>query len=147
MKKIIFDTSFVVGFIDEKDVWHSRASLIEDKLSEMPCHFIVFDCVINEAVNVLSRRQKERKSDWRFSGLLDRLFLYVPKENITWIYPEAEKHFDKVIALVKKSNGALNFHDALIVHVSNELEISHIVSFDADFDKTKLRRIKDAGDI
>ncbi len=41
----------------------------------------------------------------------------------------------------------MNFHDAFIVHIANELEIPGIVSFDKGFDKTKLKRIKDARDI
>lgn len=83
----------------------------------------------------------------RFINLIEKLLIYMPKENITWVYPEIERYYDEVIEAVKESRGILNFHDALIVHVANELKISHIVSFDRDFDKTRLIRIKDAEDI
>lgn len=83
MKKIIFDTSFIVGFIDENDIWHKKAFLIEKKLTETPCIPIVFDCVIDETINVLVRRQKERKKEPRFKYLIETLFTYIPKDNIT----------------------------------------------------------------
>lgn len=147
MKKIILDTSFIVGFIDENDVWHNKASSINKRLVEIPCTPIVFDCVINEAISVLVKRQRERKKEIKFESLIEKLFTYIPKESITWIYPNIEEYFDKLVEIIKQSNGIFNFHDALIVHVANEFEISHIVSFDGDFDRTKLKRIKDAKDI
>jgi predicted nucleic acid-binding protein len=147
MKKIIFDTSFVVGFIDEKDAWHKEAFLIEKKLKETPCVPIVFDCVINETISVLVKRQRERKKETKLQPLMEKLFTYIPKESITWIYPEIEDYFDKIIETVKQNNGIYNFHDAMIIHIANEFEIGHIVSFDEDFDKTKLIRIKNARDL
>jgi predicted nucleic acid-binding protein len=39
------------------------------------------------------------------------------------------------MALVKKYQGELNFHDALIALVCQELGIGYIASFDQDFDR------------
>lgn len=147
MKSIIFDTSFIVGFIDENDIWHNKASSINKRLIEIPYKPIVFDCVINEAISVLVKRQKERREETRFISLIEKLFTYIPKESITWIYPNIEEYFDKSIEIVKMNDNVFNFHDALIIHVANEFEISHIASFDKGFDKTELQRIKDAGEL
>ncbi len=147
MNKVIFDTSFIVGFIDEQDIWHKQASLINEKILLGEFNEVVFDCVINETISVLTKRQFERKKRDKTVGLINRLLKHIPKENITWVYPEIERLYDNIIKTVKVTNGILNFHDALIVEASNELEIPYIVSFDKGFDKTELTRIKDAEDI
>ncbi len=143
MIKVILDTNYIVGLIDEKDIWNRKASLIEEKLIKTDTQLIFFDCVINVAV----KRLTERKRTKEISNFIKKLQSFVPKENITWIYPEMERHYNAVIETVKNSQGVLNFHDALIVHVAKELGITHIVSFDAGFDRTELKRIKDALDI
>lgn len=147
MKKIIFDTSFIVGFIDKNDIWHTKASSINKRLLEISSIPIVFDCVISETISVLVKRQKERKKETMLQPLIKNLFRYIPKESITWIYPNIEEHFDNSIEIIKQNNGIFNFNDALIIHVANKFEISHIISFDKGFDKTKLKRIKDVRDI
>ncbi|MBI5213067.1 MAG: type II toxin-antitoxin system VapC family toxin [Nitrospirae bacterium] len=147
MNKIIFDTSFIVGFIDEKDIWHKQASLINDKISANQFNEIVFDCVISEAISVIIRRQIERKEERRIEDLINKLLTHIHRENITWVYPEIERLYDGIIKIVKTTKGALNFNDALIVSVANEFEVPYIVSFDKGFDKTNLKRIKDARDI
>lgn len=145
--KIILDTNYITAILDERDVWHKKAIIIKERLSNTNNELFFFDCVINEVVNVFIKRLKERKRIHDLVDLIDKLQVFVPRYNITWIYPEIEDYYDRVIETVKESNGTLNFHDALIVHVAKELEISHIMSFDKGFDKTGLKRIKDAGDI
>jgi predicted nucleic acid-binding protein len=43
--------------------------------------------------------------------------------------------YEPILALVEQSNGALNFHDALIALACQEREIAAIASFDPDFDQ------------
>lgn len=147
MTKIILDANYIVAILDEKDISYKKAMDIRDRLLQIKPTLIFFDCVINEVVSVFVRRLLERKHIHLLPRHLERLNSLIPKEKITWVYPDMEDYYDAVIHLVEKSQGHLNFHDALITVVANELEISHIISFDKGFDKTKLKRIKDAGDI
>ena len=43
--------------------------------------------------------------------------------------------YNRISALVRQSQGRLNFHDALIALACQELEIEMILSFDRDFDE------------
>jgi predicted nucleic acid-binding protein len=147
MYKVILDTNYIVGLIDEKDIHHKTALLIENRLIKINAQFVYLDCVINEVVNVLIKRANEKKYAQKINNLLEQLHLRCPKEDITWIYSDIENYYGSIIQMVKKSEGSLNFHDSLIVLMANEFEISHIVSFDKDFDKTRLKRIKNARDI
>lgn len=145
--KIILDTSYLAAFLDEGDVLHRKAVLIEQQLIHGEHETFYLDCVINEVINVFMRRLKERKQAEKFDNLLRKLETYIPEENISWTYPSIEQHYSGILETIRKSHCTLNFHDALILHVANEFEIGHIISFDKDFDKTALKRIKDAGDI
>jgi len=147
MNKVILDTNYILAILDKHDIHHQSAIAIDDKIQAVFDEFFYFDCVINEIVSVTIKRLKERKKKELIPDYLSRLHQLIPKTSITWIYPEIEDYYDSIIHLVEKSEGGLNFHDALIIHVANEFEINHIVSFDKDFDKTGLKRIKNAGDI
>lgn len=141
MTEVILDTNYVVALLDAKDVWHTKAATIQDKLVETEAAVVYLDCVMDEVISVLARRHAERGRAHEFSGVLNRIETLVPPERITWIYPIVKQLYAKVLPLVRKSRGELNFHDALIVAASDEMGVAAIVSFDADFDKTKMERI------
>ncbi len=147
MIKAVLDTNYLIGLIDEKDIHHHKASLIEEELIKVNAQYVYLDCVINEIVNVIVRRFNERKRLKDINYFIEKLQTICPKENITWMYQELDRFYNSVINMVKNNHGVLNFHDAFIVHIANELEIPYIVSFDKGFDKTNLKRIKNTGDI
>ena len=147
MYKAILDTNYLASLIDERDVHHNKALSIEERLIELDAQFVYLDCVINELVNVVVKRFKERKKSHEISLFIEKIQKRCPEEAITWMYPKVESFYGRIINIVKKKNGNLNFHDALIICVANELDISNIVSFDKGFDGSGLKRIKDAEDI
>ncbi len=147
MNKVILDANFIVAIIDEKDASHKKASHIKIELSQINPKLIFLDCVINEVVSVFVKRLSERKQIDLLSEHIRKLNDLIPKEKITWTYPEIEDYYESIVQMVEKSKGRLNFHDAFIVLLANDYEIRHIVSFDKGFDETGLKRIKDAGDI
>ena len=54
----------------------------------------------------------------------------------------------EILELIRQKNGTLNFHDALIALVCQELEIKFLVSLDADFDEIVwLSRVAQTRDI
>ena len=89
---------------------------------------------MNETVSVLARRARERKRTDEFAGLFASLVSTVPQQSITWLSTETERLYPDIMALVRDSDGDLNFHDALIALGSREFEIGWVASFDGDFD-------------
>lgn len=147
MNRVILDANFIVAILDEKDASHKKASHIKVKLSQSNPQLIFLDCVINEVVSVFVRRLSERKQIHLLSAYIRKLNELIPKEKITWTYPEIEDYYESIIQKVEKSKGNLNFHDAFIVLLAKDFEIWHIVSFDKGFDEAGLKRINDAGDM
>lgn len=146
-KKIILDANFIIAILDEKDASHKKASHIKIELTNANPRLIFLDCVLNEVISVFVKRLRERKQISLLSERIRKLNELIPKEKITWAYPEIEDYYESIIQMVEKSKGTLNFHDAFIVLLAKDFEIRHIVSFDKGFDLTGLIRIKDAGDI
>lgn len=144
----VIDANVLVALLDDRDTWHSAAIALRDALSSENAELVYFDCVINETVSVLARRIGEQKRPEQLNMLLDRLGASIPASDITWISGEIERLYDEVIGLVRRSAGALNFHDALMALICRERGISVLVSFDRDFDQIDwLTRVGNAADV
>ena len=109
---------------------------------------LFFDCVVSEAISVICRRLEERGRERELSDLLKRIEYFAPKEEIIWILKKMEDFYEDILRIIERSNGRLNFNDALIAFVAKTKELPHIVSFDKDFDEIEwLTRIKDVTDL
>jgi predicted nucleic acid-binding protein len=148
MIKAALDTVIVAALIDEKDKWHQRAYALRERLKAVNAEIVLFDPVINEAVSVLVRRLHEQGRSQQVARILKAVEVVVPVDQITWVSPETPRLYPQIISLVQEHQGHLNFHDALIALVSRELAVTHIVSFDSDFDRISwLIRISDPAHI
>jgi predicted nucleic acid-binding protein len=148
MIDVIWDSSFVVALIDEKDQWHRQATGLHDALKRVDAQAIYFDCVLNETVSVIGKRLERRGHSESFDAVLTAVQRVMPVEQITWIYSEIQWWLAAMLELMRQHQGKLSFHDALIVLAAKELGVRYIVSFDADFDEVEgIRRIKDPSDL
>lgn len=142
------DTSFVIGLLDEKDVWHVPASLVYAEMLARGTHIAVFDCVLAESVSTLARRVHEKRRTSDLSTLFDRVRARFPTRTISWLYPEVPGMYDQIVALVEQTAGELNFNDALIALACQRSSIEFIASFDSDFDSLPwLKRISQPADL
>ena len=143
MNEMIFDASFLVALVDERDVWHSNAVTLMNALRIKETKAVYLGCVLNEVISVLGRRFEERGRTNEFDGVLRKLKKKIPERLITWVYPRVPELYKAILNLVGEHKGKLNFHDALIALVSKEMDIEYIVSFDKDSDEIKwLKRVE-----
>jgi len=133
-ERVVVDTSLLVGLVDRRDKWHTDGVALREALKAGGFEMVYFDCVINETVSVLARRARERNRTEEFASLFANLVSTVPQQSITWLSAETERLYPEIMALVRDSDGDLNFHDALIALGSREFEIRWVASFDGDFD-------------
>lgn len=146
--KIGLDTNLIIGMLDDKDVWHAPTL---DLLSAVEAHGIepiVFDCVLAEAISILARRIHEKRRTIQVSALRSRLKAEFPTRSILWLYPDLPSLWEDIIALVRETEGELNFNDALIALSCRNRNIPFLASFDADFDRLDwLKRIAFPADL
>jgi predicted nucleic acid-binding protein len=142
------DTSVVVGLLDEKDVWHAPALLLQEAIAQTGLELIYFDCVLAESISTIARRLREKRREADLPDLLGRLSAHFPTETITWILPDVLRLYPEVMELIRSSGGELNFNDGLIALACREREIAHLASFDRDFDAVSwLKRVAVPEDI
>jgi predicted nucleic acid-binding protein len=146
--KVGLDTSFVLGLIDEQDLWHKPAIALQTALESDHCQLHIFDCVLAEVISALARRTHEKRRTAAFSDLSARLKTQFPTKSVTWLYPDLPACYDAVLNTVEQSNGELNFNDAPIVHSCQLRGIPFLASFDTDFDQIEgLRRLAHPNDL
>jgi predicted nucleic acid-binding protein len=146
--KIGLDTSFVIGLLDDKDVWHRSAKDLYESILTAGYRPFIFDCVLAEVISTLARRTHEKHRTADFYLLLSQIKTQFPAKAITWLYPDLPKRYDAVVELVEKSSGELNFNDALIAISCQNRNIYWLASFDSDFDTISwLKRAAHASDL
>ena len=120
MNEAILDTNYIIALIDDKDKRAVLAEQLSIELKVRRVKAVYLDCVLNEVISVLGKRFEERKRTTEFKSTLKRLMDLVPRTKITWLYPEVPRLYEKVLRIVEKYEGRLNFHDGLIVVVAKE---------------------------
>lgn len=144
--RVVVDTSFLVAQLDERDLHHRTARAIHEAFRTREAAYIYLDCVVNEAVTVLSRRALQRKIDPQ--PILQRLRREIPAEILDWTGPELPRLWERILDKVEEYRGSLSFHDCLLVLILQEGGIEWIASFDESFDQVKgLERIGAAADL
>lgn len=147
MEKLLLDTSFLVALNDTRDTLYPVALSIYERISE-ESEILIPDAVINEAINVFARRCRERKQHQAFQTLMDEMLGFVEASDILWAYEHLGEHFHAVMDEVRRWKGKLNVHDVLLVRIAREQGLTHLVSFDRDFDEMpELTRIKEPDDV
>jgi predicted nucleic acid-binding protein len=141
---VVIDANVLVALTDAHDKWHPVAVALRDALLAVNAPLVYFDCVVNEAIGVIGRRAEEQKRSDQFGPLLDELATLTPAAQITWISAAGQQLYEQILQLCRGHDGRLNFNDALIALVCQELGLDRIMSFDGDFDKIDwLSRVAD----
>lgn len=135
MSRVVVDTNWLVALLDSHDKWHTRAREIAGALSTQQAQIVYLDCVLNETISVLARRAEEQKRVEELAALLENTRRQVPEACIVWASLETRRLYGEIVKWVQRTQGALNFHDALIMLLCREWGITVLVSFDEDFDR------------
>ena len=139
--RVAIDSSVLVGLLLPSDLWHHAGHALMRAVRSSGHTPIYLDCVAAESASAVLRRLHEKRHA-SVGEALDSLARQVPLEDITWVTPDLPVLYPQVVGLMRSSEGALNFNDALIALSCRERGIPAIASFDADFDQGPwLRRL------
>jgi len=142
MNRVLVDTSFIVAFMDRKDHHHKKALEIQGKIERVGVELVCMDCVVNEVYSVMARKLIERGMSSEFSEVADLIGDFLKSIDVVSAYRYLPKLHSEVVDLMKRTEGRLNYHDALIALCCRQEEIDKIVSLDSDFDEIEwLERI------
>lgn len=153
MAEIVLDANILVGLLDRGDSLHERAVELVDRLEHDGHDFVLLDICVTEAISVLCRRAEERakrKAAGRqtndppdLDSIIDTAKGWARAGEIRWVAGTAEHLHADVLELIRSSDGALNFNDALLVVLARKQVVLGLASFDADFDGVEgIRRVE-----
>ncbi|MBI4951777.1 MAG: type II toxin-antitoxin system VapC family toxin [Myxococcales bacterium] len=128
------DANVLVAQLDGRDALHVRASALLEDLARRGDRPVLLDVLLGEAVSVLCRRARERKTDPPSLGTVFAVVRAAAAAGeIRFVGVEAERLFDDILAEVEHSGGALNFNDAFLVVLQRANLIDVVATFDEAF--------------
>jgi predicted nucleic acid-binding protein len=135
MAEVVLDANVLVALLYAGDVHHMRARELVVRL-EADGHVVVaIDFLVHEAVSVLCRRARERKtSPPDLNNVLHAVRTWFEDGHVRSVTRDAERLTADVIDVIEAMGGVLNFNDALLVVLLREGVLDELASFDAGFD-------------
>ena len=120
--KVLLDTSFIVAFLFEGDVFHKEAVETVRHLSDGAV-FYTIPLVVQESATVICRRAKERKIDRREALEIFERFLEALR------IAEVSYSFEEILNEMKERDCDLSFVDTVLLKASKKLG-ARILTFD-----------------
>ena len=135
MLDVVLDANVIVGLLDDHDVLASRATDVLNRLRTDGFRSVLLDICVGEAISVICRRSRERKSEPPDLGVaLARIRAAGERGEIRFVSKNAERLLPDLLAIVEATGGVLNFNDALLVALQRAGAIGDVASFDQGLD-------------
>jgi predicted nucleic acid-binding protein len=135
MAEVVLDANVLVALLYQADVHHDRARELVDRLEREGSTVVMLDFLVQEAVSVLCRRARERKtSPPDLPAVLTAVRGWFRDGQVRAAAQEATRLVDDVLDVIDRTAGALNFNDALVAVLQREGSIEELASFDPGFD-------------
>ena len=130
-REVTLDANVIVAHLDEADALSQRAQALARRLREQGADLVLLDVLVSEAVSVLCRRARERRSGQPdLSAVLTIVRGWAAAGSIRWIAGQAERVVGSVLDVIQEPEGRLNFNDALLVILQREGLVEEVASFD-----------------
>ncbi len=129
--KVLLDTSFIVAFLFEGDVFHKKAVETVRCISDKAVFYTV-PLVVQETATVICRRAKERRIDHREALEIFERFLSALR------IAEVSYSHEEILKEMREMECDLSFVDTVLLKVSKKLG-ARILTFD--------KRLEEYGEI
>lgn len=135
MADVVLDANILVALLYAGDVHHGRARDLVERLETAGHAIVLIDVLVHEAVSVLCRRAREKKtSPPELTKVLVAVRRWYDDGYVRSVAAETQNLVPDVLDVIEATAGALNFNDALLVVLDREGIIDNLASFDSGFD-------------
>jgi predicted nucleic acid-binding protein len=135
MAEVVLDANVLVALLYEGDAHHDRAKALTDRMEAEGHVLVLLDVLVFEAVSVLCRRARERKtSPPDLAEVLAAVRGWFDEGLVRFVADEGSRLVPDVLDVIQDTAGVLNFNDALLVVLQREGFIDSLASFDPGFD-------------
>lgn len=143
MAEVVLDANIIVGWLDDGDVLAQRAIALLQRLRVEGSRPVLLDICVGEAVSVICRRARERKSEPPdLTNVLSVIRVVAERGELRFVAKESEQLMPMILDVIETTRGVLNFNDALLVALQRVGLIEEVASFDQGLDKAQgFRRV------
>ncbi len=136
MAEVVLDANILVGWLDEGDALHNRVIGILERLERAGHEAVLTDVLLAEAMSVLCRRARERRTDPpSLQVVVDAMRRWFVEGAVRSFAAQTGSLFAEVLDVIEETDG-------LLVMLQRRGDIGDVVSLDAGFDVvTGFRRI------
>jgi predicted nucleic acid-binding protein len=115
-REIVLDANVIIAQLDGADTLAVRAQELTERLSGEGAEPVLLDFLVAEALSVICRRARERKgTPPELAAVLGVVREWVSSGAIRWVARDAESLWTEILDVIERSQGRLNFNDALLV--------------------------------
>lgn len=130
IEMLFIDTCYLLSLINVKAINHEKAQLLSQYIHEEET--LINSTVLLEMLNRLKKKRYEKHRD----TIIDLLY---DMDNIHYLTTE---DYNNALNICKQYSFSINYSDCTILETMRQFNVTNIVSFDSDFDKTnEIRRI------
>jgi predicted nucleic acid-binding protein len=135
MSDVVLDANVLVALLYDADVHHARARALATRLETDGHALVLLDILVYEAVSVLCRRARERKTTPpNLEKALDEVLGWLDGGHVRFVADEASPLARDALAVIRDTAGVLNFNDAFLVVLQRKRFFDVLASFDPGFD-------------
>lgn len=134
-REVVLDANVIVAQLDRADVFYERAQELGRRLRDDGAQIVLLDVLVGEAVSVICRRARERRSlQPSVDATIGIVRNWAEAGFIRWVAGEGERLIGSILDVIRETGARLNFNDALLVVLQREGLIGEVASFDRGFD-------------
>lgn len=135
MADVVLDASVLVALLYDRDVHHSKAVSLIDRLETEGHDIVMLDVLVFEAISVLCRRARERRTTPPdLTNALDAVAEWFDAGHVRAVAEQLTPWVGEVLDVVRETDGSLNVNDAFVVVLARHRLINGLATFDAGFD-------------
>lgn len=131
MRKLLFDTNFIVAYVLASDAIHQRAIDLEDKEDILNNELYITNHIIDEVVTIIGQKASPKDAIDVYRLMKDNFIIINEYE----VFDFNDKVMSRYNNMNDSRNQRIGFTDCSIIEVAKLYDLDAVVTFDKAFEE------------
>ena len=131
MRKLLFDTNFIVAYVLASDAIHQRAIDLEDKEDILNNELYITNHIIDEVVTIIGQKASPKDAIDVYRLMKDNFIIINGYE----VFDFNDKVMSRYNNMNDSGNQRIGFTDCSIIEVAKLYDLDAVVTFDKAFEE------------
>ena len=131
MRKLLFDTNFIVAYVLASDAIHQRAIDLEDKEDILNNELYITNHIIDEVVTIIGQKASPKDAIDVYRLMKDNFIIINEYE----VFDFNDKVMSRYDNMNDSGNQRIGFTDCSIIEVAKLYDLDAVVTFDKAFEE------------